>query len=332
MSEEQSYDELYDKGFNEQDTTVDNTEEDSTEETLDDATVEEEIVKEEVDESLEQPTGEETKEETEETSTSEEETDTTEETKSDSVEEETYSITIGGQEITLSLEEMKQFAQKGGDYTRKTQDLAKNRADIELMNEKGLSHEDLVILADIKAGNKEALAVLARQANIDPLDVEENPTYEPKVEQRNFELEDVISDIKNDANNLGTIDGWLSVLPDATKKSFADNPAILKGLHADTVNGISKDIMPEVIKALAFNPNADFLATYQAIGQAVVNSKAVEEPEAKAEVKPQASREDKLKATANKSRPKNTHLKDHQDVWEDNDLYESMKKQLAEMK
>lgn len=312
MSEEQSYDELYDKGFEEQDTSVEQSEEDI---------IEEEEVEEE---SLEQPTEEDESEQEEEALDEEEETDTTEEDESDSIDEpETYSITIGGQEVNLTLEEMKLFAQKGGDYTRKTQDLAKSRADIELMNEKNLSHEDLVMLADIKSGNKEAFAAMAKQAGIDPLDVEDTSSYVPEVAERNFELEDVISGIREDTVNGSTIDGWISALPQGVKKVLAEQPAVLKGLHIDTINGVSKDIMPEVIKQLAMNPNADFVDTYQTVGNKAVEPK-------KAEPKEEATRETKKRATITKT--KTTHLKDHQDIWEDDKMFETMKKQLAALK
>ena len=311
MSEEQSYDELYDKGFEEQDTSVEKSEEDLVEEEVE-------------EESLEQPTEEEESEQEEEALDEEEETDTTEEEDSDSIDEtETYSITIGGQEVSLTLEEMKLFAQKGGDYTRKTQDLAKSRADIELMTEKNLSHEDLVMLADIKNGNKEALAKLANNAGIDPLDVEDTSSYVPEVTERNFELEDVISGIRDDSVNGSTIDGWISALPQGVKKVLAEQPAVLKGLHIDTINGVSKDIMPEVIKQLAINPNADFVDMYQAVGNKAVKSK-------KAEPKEEATRETKKRATIAKT--KTTHLNDHQDIWDDDKMFETMKKQLAALK
>jgi len=330
QSDEQSYDELYNQGFDEQNTEVKAHEEKEE-------VIEEDNIEEDIDTSKEQPTEEEeseekkeSKEESEEDESKEE--DTTEEKDSDSVEEEIYTITIGGQEVNLTIDEMKIFAQKGGDYTRKTQDLAKNRADVELMIEKGLSREDLVMIADIKSGNKEAFAVLAKQAGIDPVEVEEDSTYKPEVVNHNYELNDIISDIRNDSVNGNTIDNWVAALPNSARSSFADNPAILKGLHIDTVNGVSKEIMPEVIKQLAMNPNADFVQVYQSVGQAYVNRKAeTKEKEIKTvSKKPEAKRETKQRA--NISKTKTTHLKDHQDIWEDDELYESMKKKLADMK
>ena len=312
MSTEQSeYDELYAKGFNEQITDVDAVEEVAI-------STEEEVESEEQPEVVEvEPTEEPLDEE------GEPEADT--ETEEDSNEsEQKHSITIGGQEVSLTLEELRIFAQKGGDYTRKTQDLAKSRADIELMNDKNLSHEDLVMLADIKSGNKEALAVLANKAGIDPLDVDENSSYKPEVVEKNYALQDVVSEIRNDKDNGTIIDNWIAVLPEDVKSSFAKQPEILRGLHIDTKNGIGKEIMPDLIKEMAMNPNIDFVETYNTIGQKIVNSR-----EAK-EVKPEATRETKKKATVTKT--KKTHIKDHQDVWNDDELYEKMKKQLADLR
>lgn len=330
MSTEQSYDELYDKGFDEKDTAIEVLEEETPveEEEIEEESLEEE----ESEETLEQPTDEEdAPEETDGEPDEDTEEDATEEEPSDSTEEpETYSITIGGQEVNLTLDEMKLFAQKGGDYTRKTQDLAKSRAEIEFMKEHGLSHEDLVTLKDIKTGNKEAFAAIAKQAGIDPLDVQEDTSYKPEVAQRNFELEDVVSEIRNDTTNGSVIDGWISALPQNVKDSMAETPAILKGLHVDTVNGIGKEIMPEVIKQLAINPNADFVSLYQSVGNEIVSRQEPKEEEKPS--KPEAKRETKKRAAVSKKKTQSSHLKDHQDVWDDDELFESMKKQLEDLK
>ena len=194
------------------------------------------------------------------------------------------------------------------------------------MTNRNLSHEDLVILADIKDGNKEALARLANNAGIDPLDVEDNTSYAPKIDNTNYELQDVVESIRSDADNGTLIDNWLGALPNSAKVAIADNPQILKGLHIDTISGVSKDIMPEVIKQLMLNPSANFVETYQVVGQKTVKQEATEEVKAK----PEANRETKKKASVSKTKP--SKIKEHQDVWNDDELYESMKAKLAKMR
>lgn len=313
MSEEQSYEELYDKGF--------------TDKFTDTEVLDEEEIEEEVEQPAEADEGE-----SEETPDEVTEDDTEESDEEDSIESNeptklSKTIKWNGQEITLSEEEIDALLPKAFDYTKKTQDLAKHRAVIEMMNEKGLSKEDIALLADIKAGSKEALALAAKQAGIDPLDVEYNESYAPQVQERNYALNDVVDMIKRDSENGVVVDRYIASLPESHRSEFIANPEILKGLYTDTVNGISQRIMPDVIKQLVINPNQSFVDAYMAVGSKLLSD---EEAADKVEQKPEASREQKKKATIVK-KSKNSVINDHKDVWEDDELYEKMKRMVDPM-
>ena len=322
-SEEQAeYDALYAKGFDESLT--------STEDVVEEDVVEEEQ-EEAQEETEEQPQDEDESEQEDETLDEEEESDTTEEEESDSDEKpepKKRTLKYKGQELSLTEDERDALAQKGFDYTAKTQDLSLNRADIEFMAENGLSHKDLVMLNDIKNGNKEALAKLANTSGIDPIDVEDDSAYVPEVKETNYALKDAVDAIKADTENAPVIDGYISALPQSVKDVFVASPNILSGLHQDVRDGLAKEIMPEVIKQMAINPNADFMQLYASVGNQVVSAKG-EAP--KKETKPEAKRETKKRASVTKSKS-NANLKEHQDVWNDDKLFKDMKAQLARMK
>lgn len=312
---EEQFQELYDKGFDEKDTTV----------------IEETEEVEEVEEEVEEPPVEQPAEDEESDDVDgepdEDTEDESEEKSEDSVTDEKFTIKIGGQDVELTLDELKVFAQKGGDYTRKTQELAKYRAEIEAINENGLSKEDLAILADIKKGNKEALALLANNAGIDPLELEAETQYKPVVKERNYELEDVVNTIKADTENSALINNWLSALPDSTKSIFSADPKALSDLYEHTKHGYSQKIMPEVIKQMAMNPQADFLRLYQDTGNRIFSA----EQEKQQEKKPEATSSVKKKASISKKAPK-THIDDHKDVWEDDELYRKMHEMLKKQR
>lgn len=118
MNVEQSeYDELYDKGFEEQYTTVKSADE-------------AEEMEEEVKQTEEQPEDTEEEEQAEEELDEADEAVTPDEAVSDSDEAKptTRTLKYKGQELSLSEDERDAMAMKGFDYTAKTQDLAKKQS------------------------------------------------------------------------------------------------------------------------------------------------------------------------------------------------------------
>lgn len=300
---QEEYDELYDKGFEDKDTSIDGAEDKEEE------VEQEEQPEEGVDDAEEETSDEEVTEEPEDETTEED--------------SRKYTITYKGQEMNLTEDEIKTMAQKGFDYTSKTQSLAKQRDIVELAVEHGLTKEDLKILADAKSGNKEAMAMIASKGGIDPYDIEEVGEYKPEVSNRNYELEDIVQDIKSDMNNGSTIDTWITQLPDGAVDSFRTNPSVLKGLHIDAQKGIAQKVMPEVIKYMAMNPGADFVQAYAGIGQQIVGqAQQTQEPEARRVVDSAT----KKKASISKKSSNAKHISDQKDIWNDDELYAKMQK------
>jgi len=299
----EEYDKLYDEGFN-----------DGLEPT--------EELEEDIDTDEEQP--EEEQEEATDEADNESETEDVEEEGDLDTDSKMWKINYKGQELELSDDEMKSMAQKGFDYTSKTQSLASQRGLVEVALENELTQEDLKILADVKKGNKEAMAMLANKAGIDPYEIEDNSgEYKPEVVNRNYELEDVVENIKSDVQNSVAIDSWITNLPGNVVDNFKATPAILKGLHDDAKQGIAQKIMPGVLKHLAMNPGQDFVQVYQAVGNEVMSQPTTEETP-KQSTPP--SRETRKKASISKKSSSSRQLNEQKDIWEDDALYAKMQK------
>lgn len=299
---------------------------------------EEEVTEEEIvdssdsDEALEDTVDEEPSEEVVEEDSeqhTEDSTDNVEQPEDDSDEKPTMQkVLVNGQEIELNNEELILMAQRGFDYTKKTQELSEWRKSIESMKNNNISEQDLAVLADIKNGNKEALALLAKQANIDVMDAEFDEKYKPTVDNTNYELNDVLDEINRDADVANTMSNYVSTLPSSVSKLFQSNPNVLRGFAVDVKNGVAQKIMPEVVKQLAINPSADFVTLYQSVGSQVLgsNEEVVQEVE---KPKP-VSRDDKKKVVAPKKSvaKKKSYISDADAIWNDDDKFNEIQKRL----
>lgn len=296
--------ELYDKGFDEG--FVDSPK-DENEEVLEQPT---DTIEEETEETLDEEITEETTEEVNEDSdTAEQDTEQEEEP---FIEVERY-----GQKIKMSKEEASKFASFGFDYTAKTQDLAKKRHILDMLD--GIEEEELKAFLDARNGDTQALGYIAKQAKVDPYDIDTDSAYAPKkVEQRNYALDDAISDIKADPSSVAHIDNWINSLPQSVYSVFSTDPQVLRDLHQETRAGIAQQVMPEVIKQMALNPYTDFKSAYLGVREQVVNNKPTKET---------PSRESVKKATIVKKTPSSKKI-DHKSVWEDDELYAEMHRML----
>lgn len=294
MSEEQSYEELYDKGFVDGDTGVEDLEQPLEEE--DSNIVEEEDTLTEAEEE-----------------TPEQEEQSTEPEEEESTEAQLYELNYKGETIRATQEELKELAQKGFDYTSKTQDLAKKREILELLGD--MSPEEVKALTDAKNGDKEALSYLAKQAGVDIYDLNEESAYKPVVESRNYDLDDAIKAIQSDTENSPIIERWIDSLPSSTRIEFAKDPKILTDLHIEARNGIAQKVIPEVLKSMAMGKHSSFKEAYLSARETVVSQPT----------KPVASRETIKKASVPKKNV-SKHTQEHTDVWNDDELYAKMQK------
>ncbi len=251
-----------------------------------------------------------------------------EETKEESSKDFAEVLKWKGQEIPVTREELIALGQKGFDSEKKWQEAAINRPIKEVLDKFGLSIEQLTMLGNIvKDKNPEALALLAEQNGIDLFEAEKK-NYKPVVENKNYELDDVIAEINQNEELAVQMNNYVSSVPQKIKDMFIGRPDVLRGLNQDMKQGIAQKIMPEVIKQLAINSNQDFIELYQSIGRRVFSQEA---PVAEVSPKQVATREDKLKVAVSKKTPAQEKriVDDYDASWDDNAHFEAVRRRLS---
>ncbi len=308
-TEEEAYDAEYEKAWGDEEPVEQLNAEDE---------VTDEITEPEVDEDSTQPEEDQPVEESEEVADDEPSKDFAEVLK------------WNGKEIPVTREELIALGQKGFDSEKKWQEAALNRPIKELVDKYGFTAEQLEMFGNItKDKNAEALALLAQQNGIDLYDAE-HKDYKPQVEQRNYELDDVVAEINANEEIAVQMNSYVQSVPQSVKDTLISKPEILRGLNIDAQQGIAQQIMPEVIKQLAINPNQDFVRLYQDVGQRLSNSQQSVQEEVKPS-KPEVSREDKKKVAVTKkvSAPKKVITDDYDAAWDDNAHFEAVRRRLA---
>jgi len=181
---------------------------------------------------------------------------------------------------------------------------------------------DSTMLGNIsKDKNPEALALLAELNGIDMFEAEKKD-YQPVVESKNYELEDVITEINKNEEIATQMNDYISSVPQAVKDTLTQNPDVLRGLNTDMVNGIAQQVMPEVIKQLAINPRQDFVSVYREVGQRIMSQQEAPQKEV-VEPKPVATRDDKRRVAVSpkNSAPKKAIADDYDAAWDDNNHF-----------
>lgn len=319
-TEEDSYDAEYEKAWSDEEEVA---EADIVEEVVDESLTEED--------NLEQPVDEVESEGTPEEATADEDS---KEDEKESSKDFFDKLKWNGQEIPVTREEAIALAQKGFDSQKKWQEAAINRPLKEAIDKYGITAEQLEMLGNIvKDKNPEALALLAKQSNIDLYDAEHND-YKPVVEQKNYALDDVIDEINQNEQIATEMNRYVSDMPQSVKDVLVNEPEILRGLNIDMQNGIAQRVMPEVIKQLAINPSygKDFVRLYQDIGQRMFSQSQPDVQQEQAVVaEPKSTREDKKRVAVNKhtSAPKKQVSDDYDAAWEDDKHFEAVRRRLS---
>lgn len=311
-TEEEVYDAEYDKAWSDEESAQTETEEALEQPKAEDEATDETVEKEAIEDSM----------------TTEEDTQVEE---SEEVTETEFAETLKwkGKEIQVTREELIALGQKGFDSEKKWQDVAAIRPYHDLIKDNGLTVEQVKTLVDIvKNKNPEALALLAEQSDIDMFEAERK-NYVPKVDARNYELDDVIAEINQNEEIASEMNNYVSSVPTNIREKLTAEPAILRGLNLDMQQGIAQKVMPEVIKQLAINPNQDFVSLYQSIGEKTF-SKDVKQ-EAPVKVAKVATKEDKQRVAVNKTTPapEKSVTNDYDASWDDNEHFEAVRRRLA---
>ena len=186
-----------------------------------------------------------------------------------------HRIKANGKEFDMTLDELKQAASKGMDYLKKTTALKPYRTMIAAMEENKVSPEDINLLIDLKKGNKEAIAKLIKENEVDVYDLPESNDYTPKeyrVSETALDIQEVLSTISKDAEFSRTSEIY-AAFDEQTKAFLNEDPSRIAGLHNDIKSGVFDKVLPLAEKkAMIDGYNAPFLQYYLQAGQEILNA------------------------------------------------------------
>lgn len=162
-------------------------------------------------------------------------------------------LNVSGKEVQVkSIDDLRNLANMGIDYSRKMRDVKPLRAIGETLTKAGILTEDgvdeavLTQLIDIKNGDKDAITALMKTQNIDPLDMDlEDTDYVPKTSMVT-EQDLAIADVETELVSRGSVDSVItevSKLDEQSKQFFQESPANLLKLDDDIRNGVYEQVM-----------------------------------------------------------------------------------------
>ena len=166
--------------------------------------------------------------------------------------QEVLKVKANGQEYEFTVDEMKaQFGSifaKAQDYTKKTQALKEYRRTIDIVQNAGLSDNDLNLFADVLKGDKDAIAAVLKRTGVDALDLDtENVNYAPKNYGRNdteLAIKDIVDDISADKEYVITHNILEKQWDSKSREKFIEDPNMIKGLHIDVKSGLYDKLNP----------------------------------------------------------------------------------------
>ena len=221
---------------------------------------------EEDDEEVEDDSDTENEDADESAETEDEQTDNTEKQSDEVVQptQEILKVKANGQDYEFTLDEMKsQFGSifaKAQDYTKKTQALKEYRKTIDIVQNAGLSDNDLNLFADVLKGDKDAIAAVLKRTGVDALDLDvENVNYAPKNYGRNdteLAIKDIVDDISADKEYVITHNILEKQWDSKSREKFIEDPNMIKGLHIDVKSGLYDKLNPIMQKLKIYDGNS----------------------------------------------------------------------------
>lgn len=184
-------------------------------------------------------------------------------------------IKAGGKSIQVrSVDEAISLMQKGLDYTRKTQDLAKDKKFLMMLGNAGLLDETkLDLIIGVSKNDPEAIKRLLKEAKIDPVDIDmsQEDKYQPGahvVGDSTAKLQSSIDDMNADEEGQETLK-IIGQWDKASKQVFGEHPELLEVIHKQRLDGTYAKVVAEVEhrKALGQIPaGVPFLQAYKVVG------------------------------------------------------------------
>ena len=207
---------------------------------------------EEVVEELEQPTEEPVQEEV--VANTEPQEQVTEEESSSDIIDFTNPVILKDREVELPInnsEELLNLAKKGLNFTRKTQDFAKHKPTLDYMQKHDITLDKLQTYAEAQSGNTDALGHIAKESNIDPLDIDTTNQYNPSKDyapQAPSEVESYANEISSNPMAADKFRGAVKDAPEVFINQLSTDVNVLKNFNSDVQNGIAERVMPEATR------------------------------------------------------------------------------------
>jgi len=226
-------------------------------------------------------------------------------------------VEVSGHKVTItSKEEMLAYIKAGASSFNKEPE--KYSEEKTIISQAGLSADDLKLIAEAKAGSKEAIALIAKKAGVDILDVE-NEMAESYKQQKEYhqqsEVDVVADEILKDETHANEFRKISATLPNDFMDEITSNAKDLKAFSNHIRSGIAQKVIPLAINSQMVN-GGTFLENYNKVGFALSQQK--QEPEKKREV---GEREKDLRKRASSGKGNNhqSQSTSDQDIWDMSD-------------
>ena len=151
-----------------------------------------------------------------------------------------------------SMDELRQLASMGANFTRKMQDIAPHRKILAMLENNGLLDEaKLSFFIDLDKKNPEALKKLIKDSGVDPLDIDvsSEPAYQAgnhAVSDNEIAFRTVLEDLQSTPTGQETISLINSSWDQASKEELWKAPEVMATIQQQRENGIYDTISAEI--------------------------------------------------------------------------------------
>lgn len=220
-----------------------------------------------------------------------------------------------------NMEELIVLAQKGLNYTQKTQQIATHKHTVDYLGKHNITMQDLEALASLKSGDKQALGHLAKSNKIDLYDIDSEATFNPQETVKYYEpteVDIVANEILQNEPVAKKITEWVSseVLPNDFLGLLRSDANALKAFAEDVETGIADRIIPLAMKNYAIN-KGDFLNSYIGAAQYLASQGNQQPVVATKPVVKNATTVDKAKVSISSGKQSSASSDDDLDIYED---------------
>ncbi len=149
----------------------------------------------------------------------------------------------GDIELGLNLDDEKErkrvvmLAQQGLNYAEKTTELAKYKSFVQYAEENGISLEDIQKLSEAKKGNKGAISSIAKDAEVDLYDLNEDDEYTPDEirlpQQVDPRLDMTANEILGNDEYRDSFQKWFPTMPQDVQDAVTNDATVLNVVKED---------------------------------------------------------------------------------------------------